>query len=116
MHREISVLQSLRHENIVQYEGTVWENNDHIYLIFEYMMNDLRTYMDEFEPCGLQLGAVRSYLHQMTKGLEACHKKGILHRDLKSENVLINRNGVIKVELIFIKENHKKIAKIKICY
>ncbi|XP_055304906.1 cyclin-dependent kinase 1-like [Sitodiplosis mosellana] len=95
--REISALQSLRHENIVQYEGIVWESNDHIYLIFEYMTTDLRSYMDEFAPYGLKLAAVRSYLYQTVKGLEACHKQGILHRDLKTENVLINKNGVVKI-------------------
>lgn len=97
MCREISLLQSLRHENIVQFEGIVWESNDHVYLIFEYMMKDLRSYMDEFEPNGLRLTALRSYLHQMTKALDCCHKKAIIHRDLKTENILIDRNGVVKV-------------------
>lgn len=96
-HREISALQSLRHENVIQFEGIVWENNDHVYLIFEYMTNDLRTYMDQFEPKGIRLTAMCSYLYQMAKGMEACHKQAILHRDLKTENVLIDRRGVIKV-------------------
>lgn len=96
-HREISALQSLRHENVIQFEGIVWENNDHVYLIFEYMTSDLRTYMDQFEPKGIRLAAVCSYLYQMSKGMEACHKQAILHRDLKTENVLIDRRGVIKV-------------------
>ena len=72
---------------------------------------DLRTYMDEFEPSGIRLTAIRGYLHQMVKGLEACHKQGIIHRDLKTENILINRNGVVKVRYLPISgRNHAKIC------
>lgn len=78
----------------------MWEHDDHIYLIFEYMTKDLRTYMDEFEPYGIRLTAIRGYLYQMAKGLEACHKQGIIHRDLKTENILIDRNGVVKVRYL----------------
>lgn len=56
--------------------------------------------MDEFEPYGIRLTAIRGYLHQMVKGLEACHKQGIIHRDLKTENILIDRNGVVKVRYL----------------
>ncbi len=37
------------------------------------------------------------------EGLQSCHNKGILHRDIKLDNILLNSNGDIKVYLINIK-------------
>lgn len=94
------MLKSLQHENIVRFEEIVWrDDNSKIYLIFEYMMNDLRTYMDEYEPNGLGPAKLKSYFYQMTRGLEFCHRQAILHRDLKPENLLIDCNGNLKVRI-----------------
>lgn len=95
--REVSLLKSLYHENIVQFLDIYWVEDDRIYLIFEYMMQDLNTYMTECEPNGLSLSALQSYFYQIVNGLEFCHSRAILHRDLKPENVLIDHCGVVKV-------------------
>lgn len=91
------MLKSLYHENIVQFLDIYWVEDDRIYLIFEYMMQDLNTYMTECEPNGLSLSALQSYFYQIVNGLEFCHSRAILHRDLKPENVLIDHCGVVKV-------------------
>jgi cyclin-dependent kinase 1 len=40
---------------------------------------------------------VKSYLHQILKGLEYCHARGIMHRDLKPQNLLVSRDGRLKL-------------------
>lgn len=102
--REMSLLKSLQHENVVRLVEIVWKSNEHIYLIFEYMLNDLRTYMNDYEPNGLMQrpGALKSYFYQITKGVEFCHMHSLLHRDIKPENVLIDCDGNIKVRFSMI--------------
>lgn len=42
---------------------------------------------------------VRSYLYQITAAMLFCHRRRVLHRDLKPQNLLINKEGIIKVNL-----------------
>lgn len=44
--------------------------------------------------CGFQ---VKCYMQQLLAGLEHCHERGILHRDIKASNILIDRKGVLKI-------------------
>lgn len=97
IYSEIALLKSLEHDNIVRLQEISWNNDDCIYLIFELMANDLRTYMDDYEPIGIHSARLKSYFYQITVGLEFCHKRGVLHRDLKPENLLIDYHGNIKV-------------------
>lgn len=40
---------------------------------------------------------IKSFLNQLLKGINHCHKNRVLHRDLKPQNLLINREGVLKL-------------------
>jgi serine/threonine protein kinase len=60
------------------------------------MEHDLKKYLDKMNaPLPPQL--VKSYLYQITSAIKYCHSKRILHRDLKPQNLLIDKNGVIKL-------------------
>ena len=60
------------------------------------MNHDLKKYLDlNNGPLPPQL--VKSYLYQITSAIKYCHSKRILHRDLKPQNLLIDKNGVIKL-------------------
>ncbi|GBP97385.1 Cyclin-dependent kinase 1 [Eumeta japonica] len=95
--REISLLKELNHPNIVKLEDVLMEES-RLYLIFEFLAMDLKKYMDT-------LGAnkvmdpqmVKSYLFQINDAILYCHQRRILHRDLKPQNLLINKTGIIKV-------------------
>lgn len=69
-----------------------------IYLIFEFLSMDLKKYMDSL-PADKHMESelVRSYLYQITSAILFCHRRRVLHRDLKPQNLLIDKNGLIKV-------------------
>lgn len=95
--REISLLKELKHKNIVVLEDVLMEDS-RLYLIFEFLTMDLKKYMDALPPdTVMEPRLVRSYLHQITEAILFCHRRRVLHRDLKPQNLLINKAGVIKV-------------------
>mmetsp|Transcript_21911 Transcript_21911/g.36304 ORF Transcript_21911/g.36304 Transcript_21911/m.36304 type:complete len:300 (-) Transcript_21911:224-1123(-) len=94
--REISLLKELRHPNIVRLKDVVHSENK-LYLVFEYLDQDLKKYMDSVGSGGIHPNLVKSYLYQLLKGIAFCHSHRILHRDLKPQNLLIDRNGALKL-------------------
>lgn len=93
--REISVLRQLRHPNIVELTDVV-QSDGRLYLVFEFVDKDLKKYMEACDgPLSPQL--IKSYTHQMLKGLEFCHVRGVMHRDLKPQNILVSRDGRLKL-------------------
>ena len=93
--REISLLKELQHENIVSLKDVVHENNK-LYLVFEYLEQDLKKYM-EFVGSRLDKLLVKSYMYQLLLGIAFCHSHRVLHRDLKPQNLLIDRQGILKL-------------------
>lgn len=95
--REISLLKELKHPNIVSLQDVLMEDN-RLYLIFEFLSMDLKKYMDSL-PSEKMLDPelVRSYMYQITAAILFCHRRRVLHRDLKPQNLLINKDGLIKV-------------------
>ena len=93
--REISLLRELTHRNIVDLKDCVQEDGK-LYLVFEFLDKDLKKYM---ESCSgmLSTALVKSYLFQMTRGLSFCHSRGVMHRDLKPQNLLVTRDGQLKL-------------------
>jgi cyclin-dependent kinase len=96
--REIALLKELnQHPNIVQLLDVI-HSEKKLTLVFEYLdQGDLRTYMNMFGKPYLPYPTVVSFMYQLLKGLANCHAKGILHRDLKPQNLLINKNGELKL-------------------
>jgi len=94
--REISVLKELNHRNIVKLEQVI-SDRDRLYLVFEYLDRDLKQYMDQILPQKMERMLAKSYLYQLLRGIRYCHSKRILHRDLKPQNLLIDRRGCIKI-------------------
>ena len=91
------MLKELKHPNIVSLEDVLMEES-RLYLIFEFLSMDLKKYMDSLAPEKMMdPELVRSYLYQITAAMLFCHKRRVLHRDLKPQNLLINKEGVIKV-------------------
>ena len=93
--REISLLKELSHPNVVQLRDVIYADN-RLYLVFEYLDQDLKKYLDVCEG-GLEPAILRSFLYQLLHGVAFCHDHRVLHRDLKPQNLLINREGELKL-------------------
>ncbi|KAF2599936.1 hypothetical protein F2Q68_00010778 [Brassica cretica] len=67
-----------------------------LYLVFEYMDHDLLG-LSSLPGVKFSEPQVKCYMQQLLSGLEHCHSRGVLHRDIKGSNLLIDRNGVLKI-------------------
>ncbi|PKK17110.1 cyclin-dependent kinase 5 [Columba livia] len=87
--REICLLKELKHKNIVRLHD-VLHSDKKLTLVFEFCDQDLKKY---FDSCNGDLDPeiVKSFMYQLLKGLAFCHSRNVLHRDLKPQNLLINR-------------------------
>jgi len=95
--REISLMKELKHPNIVRLHDVIHTENK-LMLVFEYMDLDLKKYMDSQGDRGaLEPNVVRSFMYQLLKGTAFCHENRVLHRDLKPQNLLINKRGELKL-------------------
>nr|XP_014337741.1 PREDICTED: cyclin-dependent kinase 3 isoform X2 [Bos mutus] len=94
--REISLLKELKHPNIVRLLDVV-HSEKKLYLVFEFLSQDLKKYMDSTPASELPLHLVKSYLFQLLQGVNFCHTHRVIHRDLKPQNLLISELGTIKL-------------------
>lgn len=92
--REISILKELAHPNVVNFKDVVHADKK-LYLVFEYLDQDLKRYMDSVEL--LRPALIKSYLFQLINGIAFCHDRRVLHRDLKPQNLLIDKTGKLKL-------------------
>mmetsp|Transcript_26425 Transcript_26425/g.57942 ORF Transcript_26425/g.57942 Transcript_26425/m.57942 type:complete len:309 (+) Transcript_26425:293-1219(+) len=93
--REISLLKELQHQNIVRLYDVVHTERK-LTLVFEFLDQDLKKYLDVCDS-GLDMPILKSFLHQLLMGVAYCHHHRVLHRDLKPPNLLINREGQLKL-------------------
>uniref|UniRef100_A0A6B2L4R5 Protein kinase domain-containing protein n=1 Tax=Arcella intermedia TaxID=1963864 RepID=A0A6B2L4R5_9EUKA len=95
---EIEILKTLADvKNVVNLWDTI--TIDHlkkVVLIFEYMEYDLSGLLSlpNFQPSQQE---VKVMMYQLLTGLGAVHEMGFMHRDIKTANILVNREGVLKI-------------------
>ena len=114
--REISLLKEMNDPNIVRLLNIVHADGHKLYLVFEFLDLDLKKYMEALpvsdggrgkafpEGSGQDLGRlglgdamVRKFMSQLVEGVRYCHSHRVLHRDLKPQNLLIDRDGNLKL-------------------
>ena len=92
--REIKLLQSLNHTNVVALQEVMVEKND-CFMVFEYLSHDLTGLLNH--PTFTLTPAHKKHLaKQMFEGLDYLHRRGVLHRDIKAANILISNTGELK--------------------
>ncbi|XP_040565490.1 cyclin-dependent-like kinase 5 [Lepeophtheirus salmonis] len=93
--REICLLKELKHKNIVRLHD-VLHSDKKLTLVFEHCDQDLKKYFDSLNG-EIDAAIVKSFMHQLLKGLSYIHGQNVLHRDLKPQNLLINKTGELKL-------------------
>ena len=93
--REVSLARRVTHPNVIRIHDISEVNGLH-YVSMEYFAGgNLKEHLKRNGPLSL-LNAFQ-ILSQICDGLEAAHSQGVIHRDLKAQNILIGRSGQIKV-------------------
>lgn len=93
--REIKLLQALRHPNVVDLREMM-VSRGHVYMVLGYMEFDLTGVLHNRE-ISFTPAHLKSLMAQLLDGLGYCHRKGVLHRDLKGSNILIARDGRLEI-------------------
>ncbi|KAF2590181.1 hypothetical protein F2Q70_00041537 [Brassica cretica] len=97
MAREILILRRLDHPNIIKLQGLVTSKlSCNIHLVFEYMEHDLTGLLSSPD-INFTTPQIKCYMKQLLSGLDHCHARGVMHRDIKGSNLLVNNEGVLKV-------------------
>jgi serine/threonine protein kinase len=121
--REVALLQDCVHECIVRLEEVILQGKQ-LYLVFDFLDLDLRRYLDNITAAapavpvasfpspgsaarqngghappikGLPMELVKSYTYQLLRGVEHMHARRHLHRDLKPQNLLIDKKGRMQI-------------------
>ncbi|KIJ65637.1 hypothetical protein HYDPIDRAFT_27634 [Hydnomerulius pinastri MD-312] len=91
---EILVMRASRHPNIVNYIDSFLHKND-LWVVMEYMEGGSLT--DVVTANLMTEGQIAAVSRETAQGLEHLHRHGVIHRDIKSDNVLLSMNGDIKL-------------------
>ncbi|GLJ09380.1 hypothetical protein SUGI_0107790 [Cryptomeria japonica] len=103
--REISLLRSLSHciyvVKLLDVDASFTGSGKPVlFMVFEYANCDLRQYIDKCRrsETKLTVKSIQSFMYQLCKGITYCHSHGVLHRDLKPQNILVDqRVGLLKI-------------------
>lgn len=97
--REIKLLKQLNHPNIVNLVEIVTSSGEsgrgQVYLVFEYAEHDLQGVLEK--GVELEKSHFKCLIKQLIEGIAYLHKQGIMHRDIKGGNLLLTKDGVLKI-------------------
>ena len=91
---EILVMRASRHPNIVNYIDSFLHKND-LWVVMEYMEGGSLT--DVVTANLMTEGQIAAVSRETCQGLEHLHRHGVIHRDIKSDDVLLSLTGDIKL-------------------
>ena len=92
---EILVMKESQHPNIVNFLDSYLVKNNELWVIMEFMEGGALT--DVIDNNTLEEDQIAAICFETCKGLEHLHAQSIIHRDIKSDNVLLNAQGQVKI-------------------
>ncbi|KAL4808758.1 kinase-like domain-containing protein [Aspergillus unguis] len=93
-YREVKLLKQLRHDNLINMSDIFISPLEDVYLVTELLGTDLHRLLNG-KP--LEGKFVQYFTYQILRGLKYIHSAGVIHRDLKPGNLLINENCDLKI-------------------
>lgn len=94
---EILVMKDSQHDNIVNFLDLYLRGTNDLLVIMEYMEGGSLTEVIDNNECKLNEKQIATICNETLKGLQFLHKKHIIHRDIKSDNVLLDARGNVKI-------------------
>ncbi|MEB5783181.1 Stk1 family PASTA domain-containing Ser/Thr kinase [Staphylococcus pseudoxylosus] len=93
--REVHNLTQLSHDNIVNVFD-VTEDDENFYLVMEYIEGlTLSEYIQKNHP--LDVDTILNFINQIINGIKHAHDTKIVHRDIKPQNILVDKNQTLKI-------------------
>lgn len=103
--REIELLRRLNHKNVIKLIDTFYnEEKEKLYIVMEYCVIVLQELLDSIPEKKLPIWQSHGYFIQLIDGLEYLHSCGIIHKDIKPGNLLIDNAGVVKISDLGVSE------------
>ena len=96
---EILVMKESQHPNIVNFLEAYLVRSNELWVVMEYMEGGSLT--DVVTANLMSEGQIAAVSRETAQGLEHLHRHGVIHRDIKSDNVLLSMNGDIKLSASF---------------
>jgi serine/threonine protein kinase len=91
---EIAIVSKFENQNIVTYYHHFWED-DKLFLVMEYCSGG--SLRDKMNSSKISTSDALLWIQTLTTCLRTVHKKGIVHHDIKPDNILFSQNGIIKI-------------------
>ncbi|BFU20602.1 protein kinase domain containing protein [Entamoeba histolytica] len=91
LENEIASLRKLNHPNIVKLEEVI-ENDEQLYFVMELCLGGSLAEHVAISPFSIPVA--RNFFKQLLSGVKYCHDNGVIHRDLKLENLILDRDGI----------------------
>ncbi|CAL5415863.1 unnamed protein product [Camellia sinensis] len=95
LEEEVNLLENLSHPHIVRYLGTTREDASLNTLLEIVPSGSISSLLGKFG--SLPESVIRMYTKQLLLGVEYLHRNGIMHRDIKGANILVDNKGCIKL-------------------
>lgn len=93
--REIRMLRAIKHRNVVSIHNIVLGKNGEVFIAMEYVEHELKRLLDTKR--NLSISQVKSIMQQLLRAISCMHSNGIMHRDLKTSNLLLTSQGILKI-------------------